>query len=322
MQKSKRCRRLGGVVEGHSPDFESIKQTNPYGAEYWSARDLAPLLGYSNWQNFQVAIKRGQTACEQVDQTVSDHFTGASKMVGLGSGAQREVKDYFLSRFACYLIAQNGDPRKPEIAAAQAYFAVSTRKHEVQQLYEEQQKRLQLRERVSENNLKLAEAAHRAGVLSRSFGEFQNAGYEGLYGGLDVEGIKARKGLGKGEEMLDHMGRAELAANDFRITQTEEKLRRERIVGQSRAIATHHEVGQRVREAIQEIGGAMPEDLPPEPSIKPLLSEKRRQRKKLPTGNSDGQPGIPPQQALWCESPAADTGAGRDEAMDGEPQRP
>lgn len=297
-------------MEANSPDFESIKQINPYEAEYWSARDLAPLLGYSNWQNFQVAIKRGQTACEQVGQTVGDHFTGASKMIRAGKGARREVKDYYLSRFACYLIAQNGDPRKPEIASAQAYFAVSTRQHEVHQLYEEQQKRLQLRERVSENNRKLAEAAHRAGVLSRSFGEFQNAGYQGLYGGLDAEGIKTRKGLGKSEEVLDHMGRAELAANDFRITQTEEKLRRDRIVGQSKAIATHHEVGKRVREAIQEIGGTMPEDLPPEPSIKPLISERQRQRKKLPAKMSAAQPEAPAQQALWTESPDEVEGEG------------
>jgi DNA-damage-inducible protein D len=220
-------------------------------------------------------------------------------MVTLGSGAQRDVKDYSLSRFACYLIAQNGDPRKPEIASAQAYFAVSTRRHELHQLYDEQQKRLQLRERVSENNLKLAEAAHQAGVLSRSFGEFQNAGYQGLYGGLDVEGIKAKKKLSKSDEILDHMGRAELAANDFRITQTEEKLRREQIVGQASAIATHHEVGQRVREAIQEIGGAMPEDLPTEPSIKPLLAERRRHRKKLQSGSSPGKLNEAAQQGLW-----------------------
>jgi DNA-damage-inducible protein D len=267
-----------------SPDFESIKQLNPYGAEYWSARSLAPLLGYTKWQNFEVAVRRAMTACEQVGQIMKDHFTDASKMISTGKGAQREVKDYSLSRFACYLIAQNGDPRKAEIAAAQAYFAVSTRQNELHQLYDEQQKRLQLRERVSENNKKLAGAAHDAGVLSRSFGEFQNAGYRGLYGGLDAEGIKARKGLERREEILDRMGRAELAANDFRITQTEEKLRNERIVGQARAIATHHEVGKKVREAIEEIGGTMPEDLPAEPSIKPLLNERRRRSRKLRAG--------------------------------------
>lgn len=284
-----------------SPDFESIKKVSPYEAEYWSARELAPLLGYSNWQNFEVAIRRGKTACEQVGQVVADHFTEASKMVTVGSGAQREVKDYSLSRFACYLIAQNGDPRKEEIAAAQAYFAVATRQNELHQLYEDQEKRLQLRERVSENNRKLAEAAQQAGVLSRSFGEFQNAGYQGLYGGLDVEGIKARKGLGRNEEVLDRMGRSELAANDFRITQTEDKLRRERIVGQSKAIQTHHEVGKTVREAIEEIGGVMPEDLPPEPSLKPMVEEKRRRRKKLQAGSADSNPAALGQEKLWDE---------------------
>ena len=267
-------------MEGHSPDFESIKQISPYEAEYWSARDLAPLLGYSNWQNFEVAIKRGKTACEQVGQTVYDHFTGASKMVSVGSGARREVKDYSLSRFACYLIAQNGDPRKPEIAAAQSYFAIATRQNELHQLYEEQQKRLELRERVSQNNLKLEEAAHQAGVLSRSFGEFHNAGYRGLYGGLSAQDIKARKRLDQREDILDHMGRAELAANDFRITQTEERLRKERVIGQAAAISTHNEVGRKVRSAIEDIGGTMPEELPSEPSIKPLLQQRKRARKK------------------------------------------
>jgi DNA-damage-inducible protein D len=285
-------------MESKSPNFESIKQISPYGAEYWNARDLAPLLGYANWQNFEIAIKRGKTACEQVGQVVTDHFTDSNKIVALGSGASRQIKDYYLSRFACYLIAQNGDPRKLEIAAAQAYFAVSTRQHELHQLYEEQQKRLQLRERVSENNRKLAEAAHEAGVLSRSFGEFQNAGYRGLYGGLDAEAIRTHKGVGAKEEILDRMGRAELAANDFRITQTEEKLRNERIIGEARAIATHHEVGQKVRAAIEEIGGTMPEELPAEPSIKPLLNEKRRRHKKLSPAPQD-QNSAPSQTELW-----------------------
>ncbi len=292
------------LMDTQSPDFESIKQVNPYNADYWSARSLAPLLGYTSWQNFEVAIKRAKTACEQVGQVVADHFNDAIKMITIGKGGKREVKDYLLSRFACYLIAQNGDPRKREIAAAQAYFAVSTRQNELHQLYDEQQKRLQLRERVSENNRKLAEAAHEAGVLSRSFGEFQNAGYKGLYGGLDAEAIRTHKGLGEKEEILDRMGRAELAANDFRITQTEEKLRNERIVGQARAISTHHEIGRKVRQAIEEIGGTMPEDLPAEPSIRPLLNERRAKRKKLPAPPPENQiADAPAQGALWENTP-------------------
>ena len=292
-------------MDSQSPDFELIRKISPYEAEYWSARDLAPLLGYTRWENFEVAIKRAKTACEQVGQIVVDHFRDATKMIRAGKGAQREVKDYSLSRFACYLIAQNGDPRKGEIAAAQAYFAVATRRNELHELYEDQQKRLQMRERVSENNRKLAEAAQQAGVLSHSFGEFQNAGYRGLYGGLDVDGIKAQKGLGRNEEVLDRMGREELAANDFRITQTEGKLRNERIIGQSRAIQTHHEVGKKVREAIEEIGGIMPEDLPPEPSIKPLINERRRRHKNLQAGagaagtSSEPGPDMPSQEKLW-----------------------
>jgi len=285
-----------GTAEGRSIDFESIKQINPYGVEYWSARALAPLLGYKKWQNFDVAIRRAMTACAQIGQVVPDHFTAASKMVPLGSGAEREVTDYLISRLGAYLIAQNGDPSKRAIAEAQAYFAVSTRKNELRELAEEQAKRLELRERVSENNKKLAEAAHDAGVLSRSFGVFQNAGYQGLYGGLDVDGIKQRKGISYKEDLLDRMGRAELAANDFRVTLTEERLRKDGIIGQTRAIETHHEVGQTVRKAIEETGVRMPEDLPAEPSIKPLLTAKRRGRKKVAAPNDGRAEGEQPAQ--------------------------
>ncbi len=270
-----------------SPDFESIKNVSPYGAEYWSARDLSKLLGYTEWRNFEVAIRRARTSCQQVGDTPDDHFVGVNKMVKLGSGAQREVKDYVLSRLACYLIAQNGDPRKPEIAAAQAYFATATREYELDQLRSEQEERLKLRERVSENNKALAEAAHRAGVLSPNFGVFQDAGYKGLYGGLGVDDVKAKKGIGFKEDVLDRMGQAELAANYFRITQTEEKLRNERIIGQTKAIETHHEVGRKVRKAIEDIGGRMPEELPTEPSIKPLLDDKKRKRKKLESAQAN-----------------------------------
>jgi DNA-damage-inducible protein D len=284
-------------MDAQSPDFESIKQISPYGAEYWSARDLAPLLGYNKWQNFEVAIERAMIACEQVGQILTDHFTDTSKMVDVGSGAQRPIKDYLLSRFACYSIAQNGDPRKKEIAAAQAYFIISTRENELTHLLIEQEKRLHLRERVSENNKKLAQAASQAGVLSPNFGLFQDAGYKGLYGGLGVADIKERKQIDQHEELLDRMGRAELAANDFRITQTEERLRREEAVGQTKAIETHHQVGKTVRKAIEEIGGTMPENLAPEPSLKPLLDAKRRKRKRLPPQTGEDETGT--QDTLW-----------------------
>lgn len=275
-----------------APDFDSIKQLSPYNMEYWSARDLAPLLGYRNWQNFEVAIKRAKTSCEQVGQVVQDHFIDASKMIKLGKGAEREVKDYVLSRLACYLIAQNGDPRKPEIAAAQNYFAISTRKTELAELREAQEDRLYLREQVSDGNKGLSDAARSAGVLSQNFGVFQDAGYKGLYGGLGVEDIRAKKKIGHKEDILDRMGRAELGANLFRITQTEEKLRDENIIGQSNAIKTHHEVGQEVRKAIKRIGGKMPEELPAEPSIRSLLEEKKRRRKKLPKASTNDQPSL------------------------------
>lgn len=270
-----------------TPDFESIKQISPYGAEYWSARDLAPLLGYAEWRNFETAIKRAITAATQVGADISDHFVDTNKMIALGKGGQRSVKDYILSRLACYLIAQNGDPQKREIAAAQTYFAIATRQNEIAQLKTEQEERLRLRERVSENNKDLATAAHSAGVLPANFGQFQNAGYEGLYDGLDVAGIKARKGIAPKEEVLDRMGSSELAANDFRITQTRDKLRNEGILGQSNAIETHRQVGKEVRSAIERIGGTMPEELPAEPSIKPLLDEKKRRQKKSLPANSD-----------------------------------
>ncbi len=284
-------------MEAQSPDFESIKQISPYGAEYWSARDLAPLLGYTKWQNFEVAIERATIACKQVGQVVSDHFTEASKAIIGGKGAKQTVKDYLLSRFACYSIAQNGDPRKKEIAAAQAYFIISTRENELAHLLAEQEKRLSLRERVSENNRKLAQAASEAGVFSPNFGLFQDAGYKGLYGGLGVADIKEHKQIDQREDLLDRMGRAELAANDFRITQTEEQLRRESAIGQAKAIQTHHEIGKTVRKAIEEIGGTMPEELEPEPSLKPLLDAKRRKQKKLPPPTSEDDKNT--QDTLW-----------------------
>lgn len=268
--------------QSNTPNFESIRQQTPEGTEYWSARDLMPLLGYEQWHRFNDAIKRAQTACEQTGQIIDDHFSGAGKMVSLGSKAKRQVKDYYLSRFACYLIGQNGDPRKPEIAAAQVYFATATRENEVTKAIAEQEKRLELRERLSENDKLLAQAAYRAGVLSRNFGQFVEAGYEGLYGGLNRAELKERRGLPNRADVLDYMEAAELAANDFRVTQTTIKLTQQKVVGQSKAIETHREVGQKVRQSIADISGIMPEDLPtPKESIKQLRRGNNRKAKKL-----------------------------------------
>ncbi len=288
-------------MQEQSPNLESIKQTNSRGAEYWSARDLMKILGYTKWENFKNAIVRAEEACKNSAQPVDSHFLQAGKMINTGKGAQRPVQDYLLSRFACYLIAQNGDPRKKEIAEAQTYFAVSTRQHELAQLLEEQEERLKLREHLSENNKALAQVASQAGVLSQNFGVFQNVGYKGLYGGLGVAEIKERKQIDQHEDLLDRMGRAELAANDFRITQTEERLRKEGTIGQTNAMEVHREVGKKVRKAIEDIGGTMPENLAPEPSIKPLLDAKHRKRKKLhaPTKEDDIATGTSHHDTLW-----------------------
>lgn len=264
----------------NTPDFESIKQISPYGVEYWSARDLAPLLGYQKWERFEGAIKRAMIACENTGNTIDQHFPSSGKTSPMPHGGVKEMADYGLSRFACYLIAQNGDPRKKEIAAAQAYFAISTWENQLSKLYSEQQERLQARNRVVENNKALDAAAKASGVLSQNFGVFHNAGYKGLYGGLGVAEMKVHKHIDQNEDILDRMSREELAANEFRITQAEGQLRREGSVGEKAAIDIHHKVGKKVRRAIEDIGGTMPEDLPVEPSIKPLLEEIRRKKRK------------------------------------------
>lgn len=241
--------------------FEQIKKINEYGQEFWSARELMTPLGYSEWRKFEGAIERAKEACKNSGQEIEDHFAHAAKMVLIGSEAKREVSDYSLSRYACYLIAQNGDPRKKEIALAQTYFAIQTRRQEVQEALLEDQKRVMLRQEMKDHNKKLAEAADNAGV--KNYGIFQNYGYMGLYGGLGQKEIHQKKGLKKSQKILDHMGSEELAANLFRATQAEAKLRRENIQGEQNANKAHHEVGKKVRKTIAEIGGTMPEDLPP-----------------------------------------------------------
>jgi DNA-damage-inducible protein D len=262
-----------------SPDFDSIKQVNPYGQEYWSARALMPLLGYAKWERFEGAIKRAMIACENTGNIVGDHFPSAGKPIKGGKGAVQNVQDYNLSRFACYLIAQNGDPRKTAIAAAQVYFAVSTRAHEIYQLLKEQRERLETRLKVSESFKQLAEAAQGAGVQSENFGIFVDAGYMGLHRHTRQE-LQTIKDIPEGEEYLDNIGRPELTAIDFKNVLTEGKLRSEGVTGEDKAIDTHYFVGNEVRKAIEAVNAPMPETLPAAPSIRKLVEERRRAAKK------------------------------------------
>ena len=262
--------------------FDDIKHINEEGQEYWYARELQTVLEYKQWRNFNEAIERAKISCINSGFDVADHFAEVSKMVVIGSGAERKLEDYMLSRYACYLIVMNGDIRKEVISVGQTYFAVKTRQQELIDNYEElseDQRRLEIRREMKRHNLALADAAHDAGVIEpKDYAVFQNCGYQGLYGGLGAKEIHRRKGLKKSQNILDHMGSTELAANLFRATQTEEKLRRENINGKSEANRTHYEVGAKVRETIAELGGTMPENLPtPEKSI----SQIERQQKKL-----------------------------------------
>lgn len=260
--------------------FESIKHINAYGMEYWTARELMPVLEYKQWRQFSDAIDRAKKACETSGNRVFDYFADARKIVKTGV-ATKEIEDYHLSRYACYLIAMNGDPRKKAIAMAQSYFAIKTRQQELSENFEklsEEQKRLAIRGELKHHNKSLADAAHEAGVeTSRDYAIFQNFGYMGLYGGLKAQDIAKRKGLKKGQAILDHMGSTELAANLFRATQTDEKLRRDHVKGKAAANTTHFAVGKKVRETIKELGGTMPEDLPtPDKSIKQIESEQKK----------------------------------------------
>lgn len=264
--------------------FESIKHVNEYGEEYWLARELQLVLEYAQWRRFSDAIERAKLACKNSGFAVEDHFADVGKMVDIGSGAERQIDDVMLSRYACYLIVMNGDPRKEVIAVGQSYFAVKTRQQELIDNYEqmsEDQKRLAIRNEMIAHNKSLAEAAQMAGIADqREYAIFQNKGYQGLYGGLGAKEIHARKGLKKSQKILDHMGSTELAANLFRATQTDEKLRRENVQGKQAAYDTHYQVGKKVRQTIQELGGTMPEDLPtPEKSVKQI--EREVERKKL-----------------------------------------
>ena len=261
------------LVSLGNKSFEDLKKTNEYGAEYWSAREIQPLLGYTQWRRFEDAVKRAITSCKSSGNDPSHHFADAGKMIAIGKGGSREVPDYHLSRFACYLIAQNGDPRKPEIANAQKYFAIQARRQEISDAIAADVERLDLRKQTAEEFKALSGAAREAGVNDKMFGVFHDAGYKGMYGGMGRDAIKKFKKIPEKENLMDRMDTTELAANQFRMTQTRDKLARERIKDQRIAIKTHENVGKEVREAISRIGGTPPEHLSPAEHIK--LVEKR-----------------------------------------------
>ena len=275
---------MSELVTYSEQTFESIKHVNEYGEEYWLARELQPILEYVQWRNFAEAVERAKLSCKNSGFAIEDHFADVSKTIDMPKGAHKEIPDYMLSRYACYLIVMNGDPRKEVIAVGQTYFAVKTRQQELIENYEqlsEDQKRLAIRNEMIEHNKSLAEAAQMAGVIEpKDYAIFQNKGYQGLYGGLGAKEIHARKRLKKSQKILDHMGSTELAANLFRATQTDEKLRRENIKGKQAAYDTHYEVGKKVRQTIKELGGTMPEDLPtPKKSIAQI--EREQEQRKL-----------------------------------------
>lgn len=275
------------ISNRHHATFENIKQQDGEGNEYWLARQLGKVLDYSEYRHFLPVIERAREACRNSSQREADHFEDILEMVDIGSGARRELPDVRLSRYACYLIVQNGDPSKPVIANGQTYFALQSRRQELaddkkfSQLSEDE-KRLAIRNELATHNKHLAAAAKEAGVeTSLDYAIFQDHGYKGLYGGLGNKEIHARKGLKKSQKILDHMGSTELAANLFRATQTEEKLRRDRVSSKAQANQTHFDVGRKVRQTIAELGGTMPESLPtPEQSIKQLESAQKKQIKK------------------------------------------
>jgi len=267
--------------------FEQLKQTDEQGNEYWNSRDFARAIDYTDYRNFLKVVEKAIEACANSGYNPDDHIVEFNDMVEIGSGAKRPAKSLKLSRYACYLIVQNADPSKDVVAQGQTYFAVQTRMQEIRQMDEynaldtEDEKRLFLRNELKRHNAQLAEAAHNAGVTtSLDYAIFQNHGYMGLYGGLDAKAIHKHKGLKKSRQILDHMGSTELAANLFRATQTEEKLKREKIKGKQKANQTHYEVGKKVRQTIEELGGTMPENLPVTDSIKKAERRLKSDEKK------------------------------------------
>ena len=279
---------MSDIEKQHNSIFEQIRRIDENGNEFWSARDMAKVLEYSEYRHFIPVIEKAKEACRNSGQNFMDHFEDYLDMIEIGKGGKRPVDSVKLSRYACYLIIQNADPSKEIVANGQTYFAVQTRIAEIKQMDEynylstEDEKRLFLRNELAKHNAQLASAAKDAGVLdSKDYAIFQNYGYKGLYGGLDAKAIHTHKGLKKSQKILDHMGSTELAANLFRATQTEDKLRREQIQGKQKANQTHYQVGAKVRQTIKELGGTMPEDLPTPPkSIKQLEKEQKKLEKK------------------------------------------
>ena len=267
--------------------FEGLKRVNAHEAEYWSARALQPLLGYSQWRRFEQAIERAISSCKESGNPPEHHFAGAGKPIPGGKGAVQVVGDYHLSRFACYLIAQNGDPRKPQIAQAQQYFAIQTRRQELSDQMAADTERLELRRQTSEEFKALSGAAQQAGVQSRMFGVFHDAGYKGMYGGLGTDAIKSRKGIPAKEQLMDRMNATELAANQFRMTQTRDKLARESVRSETQAIQAHEQVGREVRGAIQRIGGTMPEQIALAEPIKDVEKRLKSSTPKLELDERD-----------------------------------
>jgi DNA-damage-inducible protein D len=269
-------------IPAASNTFERIKRVSGGGQESWSARDLARVLEYLNFRNFQPVIEKAKEACAKSGHAVADHFAEIRNMVGIGSGAQREVEDWMLSRYACYLVIQNADPSKPLVALGQSYFAAQTRRQELadDEALKEDKTRLLLRGEMKKHNKNLAGVAKQAGVIQPvDYAIFMDHGYRGLYGGLGMRDIRERKRLKDKEHVLDHMGSTELAANLFRATQTEEKLRRENVRSKEVANRIHNEVGRKVRKTIHELGGTMPENLPVAESIKEVESREKRRLK-------------------------------------------
>jgi len=277
-------KKIAKTSGGHVSPFERIKRTKDAGVEYWSSREFAGILDYGDYRNFEGVIEKAKMACFNSGHRLDDHFVDVTEMIEIGKGGQRPVKTVLLSRYASYLVIQNADPKKEIVAHGQTYFAIQTRRQELADEHIEENRRVLLREEMRRHNAQLADAAKDAGVIEPiDYAIFQNHGYMGLYGGLKREDIHRRKGLKKSQKILDHMGSTELAANLFRATQAEEKLRREEVRGKDAANRTHREVGAKVRQTIRELGGTMPEELPVAESIKKIETKQRKQLGKAET---------------------------------------